>query len=237
MYYILILTHKLNLSKVKEKHWLKNIKIPYLIVYGDDSIDDDYIYNKNEKLLIVKTPDTYEYLTLKLACAYKAVLNIPEIDITGLFKVDDDVVVNLNELYNYIEMPVQEDYSGHVYRIKDKAPCSHHQSKVRDKLLKNITFAFELSHICYGPMYYLSKRALQTIVGKFSYHNFSIYSTDMFEDYTFANILKRSNIHPVCMKMYTDDLDQFTRYNFISFHDADHSRNLLQIDQTVNKIN
>jgi hypothetical protein len=234
-YYILLLTYKTNLSKIKDKHWLKNVKLPYIIVYGDETIQDDYLYKKDENILIVKTPDTYEYITLKLACAYKALLNMPQTNnLKGLFKIDDDVVVNINRLHHFISLPIKHDYVGHTYLIKDKTLCSHHQTKVKDKCLKNITFTFNLSEICYGPMYYLSKYALQTIVGKFSYHNFSTYSTDIFEDYTFGNILKKSNINPICMEMYTDDLNHFSIYNFIAFHDFDHSKNIINIDKIIN---
>lgn len=238
MYCILLLTHKNNLKQVKCKYWLKKSKLPYIILYGDESIEDDYYYNKDENILIVKCPDTYEYLTLKLACAYKAILHMPETsNIKGIFKVDDDIVVNLNELYNYIDSIKNEnDYIGHVYRIsKDNILCSHHQSKVSNKLLKNLTFKLNALDLCYGPMYFVSKRALQIIVSKFSYHNFSIYSTDIFEDYTFAKLLKKSNIYPVCTKMYTDNFDHFIKYKFISFHDFDHTKNILDIDKSVNR--
>jgi hypothetical protein len=234
MYYILLLTHKNNLKKVKDKYWLKEVNLPYIILYGDESIEHDYHYNKDENTLIVKCPDTYEYITLKLACAYKAILNISETsNITGIFKIDDDVVVNLKELYNYIDTFDKNDYVGHAHRT-NKTICSHHQSKVSNNLLKNLTFTLQALDFCYGPMYFLSKKALQNIVGKFSYHNFSIYSTDIFEDYTFANLLKKSDIYPKCIKMYTDHLDQFTKYNFISFHDIDHTKDILDIDKSIN---
>lgn len=237
MYYILLLTHKNNLKQVRDKHWLKEVKLPYIILYGDESIENDYHYNKDENTLIVKCPDTYEYLTLKLACAYKALLHMPETsDITGVFKIDDDVVVNLKELYNNIDTFNKNDYVGLAYRCNDTI-CSHHQSKVSNKLLKNLTFSLQALDFCYGPMYFLSKRSLQNIVSKFSYHNFSIYSTDIFEDYTFATLLKKSGIHPICIKMYTDHLDEFTKCNFISFHDADHTKDILDIDKSINKIN
>lgn len=240
MYYILLLTHKNNLKQVKEKSWLQKVKLPYIILYGDPTIEYDYQYNKDENILIVKCPDTYEYLTLKLACAYKAILNMPETsNITGLFKIDDDIVVNLEELYNYINKSIfsKYDYIGHAFRINESSvQCSHHKSKVSDSLLKNIIFILKKLDFCYGPMYFLSKRSLQIIVGKFSYHNFSIYSTDIFEDYTFGNILKNSNIYPLCLKMYTDNLDQFTKDRFISFHDNDHTKNLLDIDKLINSI-
>jgi hypothetical protein len=236
MYYILLLTHKNNLNHVKDKNWLKKIKLPYIILYGDPTIEHDYNYNKHENTLIVKCPDTYEYLTLKLACAYKAILNMPETsNITGLFKIDDDVVVNLKELYSYIDTSIEYDYIGHSHTVNDGVPCSHHQSKVSNVLLKSLTFTLKGSRFCYGPMYFLSKRALQIIVGKFSYHNFSIYSTDIFEDYTFGNLLKKSEIIPVCIKMYTDHLDQFTKYNFISFHDSNHQYNILDMDKSINR--
>lgn len=235
MYYILLLTHKNNLQHVKNKYWLKKVKLPYIILYGDESIEDDYHYNKYENILIVKCPDTYEYLTLKLACAYKAILNMPETsNITGIFKVDDDIVINIKELHNYIDKSIKHDYTGHVYRTI-KTLCSHHQSKVSNKLLKNLTFSLNALDFCYGPMYFLSKKALQIIVSKFSYHNFSIYSTDIFEDYTFGNLLNKSSIYPFCMKMYTNHLEEFTKYNFISFHDADHTKDILDIDKSINE--
>jgi hypothetical protein len=235
MYYILLLTHKNNLKQVRDKNWLKKVKLPYIILYGDPTIEDDYHYNKDENTLIVKCPDTYEYLTLKLACAYKAILHMPETsNITGIFKIDDDVVVNLKELYNYIDTSNKNDYVGHSHRT-DKILCSHHQSKVSNNLLKNLTFTLKALDFCYGPMYFLSKKALNIIVGKFSYHNFSIYSTDIFEDYTFATLLKKSDIYPDCIKMYTDHLDQFTKYNFISFHDIDHKMDIGGIDKSINR--
>lgn len=237
MYYILLLTHKNNLKQVKEKYWLKKINLPYIILYGDPNIEYDYQYNKDENILIVKCPDTYEYLTLKLACAYKTILNISEIsNITGLFKIDDDIVVNLEEFYNYINTNIfsKYDYIGHSYTIKNGVLCSHHQSKVSDSLLKNITFTLKDLRFCYGPMYFLNKKSLQIIVSKFSYHNFSIYSTDIFEDYTFGTILKNSKIYPLCIKMYTNDLHQFTKDNFISFHDNDRTNDILNIDKVIN---
>lgn len=236
MYLILLLTHKQNLQKIQDKLWLQRVNLPYVIVYGDESIDDDYIYNKATNHLVIKCPDTYEYLTLKLACAYKCIVTIPEMhNIQGVFKIDDDVVVNVQELQDYIKSPIPDDYTGHAHLIERNTACTHHKSKVHDRLLKAITFTLNYSKICYGPMYFLSRRALQTIVSKFSYHNFSIYSTDIFEDYTFGNILQRSGIDPVCMKMYTDHLDQFTEYRFIAFHDYDHTKDITQIDRSVNR--
>lgn len=235
MYLVLILTHKRNLSNVHTKHWLQRVNVPYVIVYGDTTIEHDFLYNTSKSELVVKCPDTYEYLTLKLACAYKWIVTVPEMqDVQGVFKVDDDVVVNVHELHNLIETPIVDDYSGHVHLINESSQCSHHQSKVTDPHLKTITFSLQLSKICYGPMYYLSRRALQAVVSKFSYQNFSIYSTQLFEDYTFGNLLKRSGIEPVCIRMYTDHLEQFVPYNFIAFHDQDHTQPIDQIDRSIN---
>jgi hypothetical protein len=77
-----------------------------------------------------------------------------------------------------------------VLEIYKDTLCSHHKTKVSSQNLKSITFNLKKGLMCHGAMYYLSKRALNIIVSKFSYHNFNICSTDLFEDYTFANILK-----------------------------------------------
>jgi hypothetical protein len=237
MYLILLVTHKNNLKRVNEsnKKWLDNIQIPYIIVYGDPGIKDDY-YIQDNHTLVVKCPDTYEYLTLKLACAYKFIATSELTkNIRGIFKVDDDVLINIKQFKKYISKTIQEDYVGHAYKIQKDSPCSHHQKKVNDSLLKSITFNLNESIICYGPMYYLSKRALNVIVSKFSYHLFSIYSTEIFEDYTFGNVLKDSGINATCMKMFTDNLDQFQKdIGFISFHDYDHSQDLNNLNKSVN---
>jgi hypothetical protein len=236
MYLILLVTHQGNLKRVSEINvkWLNRCNIPYIIVYGDPNIKNDY-YIQDNFTLVVKCPDTYEYLTLKLACAYKFIATSESTkNVQGIFKVDDDVLINVKLFQNYISKSIQDDYSGHAYEIQKNCPCSHHQTKVSDSRLKSITFSLKDSIICYGPMYYLSRRSLNTIVSKFSYHNFSIYSTDMFEDYTFGNILKDSGIKPNCMKMFTDKLDQFENMSFIAFHDFDHTKDLNDLNKITN---
>lgn len=236
MYLVLLLTYKDNLINVYKKGWLKKLKIPYLILYGDQSIKDDYLYKPEENELVVKCPDTYEYITLKLACAYKFIVSAPEMNgVDGIFKVDDDIVINLDELNKYIYEPIVDDYTGHLFLINENTKCDHHKNKTSDNALNNITFNFKLSYVCYGPMYYLSKRSLKTIVSKFSYHNFKIYSTEIFEDYTFANILADAGIKPKCIPMYTDELDQFkSKLGFIAFHDNDHKKDIINIDKLIN---
>jgi hypothetical protein len=236
MYLILILTHKNNLTNVYKKEWLKKLRNPYLILYGDNNIENDYLYKSEKNELVVKCPDTYEYITLKLACAYKFIVTEPEMnEINGIFKVDDDVVLNIDEFVKYTSDEIKDDYTGHLHLINENTKCEHHKNKVMTKALNDIVFNFKLSYVCYGPMYYLSKRALMIIVSKFSYHNFNIYSTQLFEDYTFANILADSNIKPKCIPMYTDHLDQFTsNLGFIAFHDSDHTKDILNIDNLIN---
>jgi hypothetical protein len=240
MYLVLLLTHKQNIEKVRQKDWLKKCGLPYLILYGDKSIEEDYLYIKDTNTLIVKCPDTYEYLTLKLACAYKFIVTAPEmLHINGVFKVDDDVVVNCDRLKNLIKSYIHQDYVGHVYRIFQDTHCNHHITKTKDRSLQTITFKLNACDICYGPMYFLSRRALLIIVSKFSYHNFNIYSTEMYEDYTFGNILRKCNIAPVCIPMYTDNLLEFENktFSFIAFHDNDHTQDLKTIDKNTNLLN
>ncbi|NBP13215.1 hypothetical protein EBU95_02325 [bacterium] len=235
MYLVLLLTHKQNLKEVLKNKgvWLEKTGTEYLILYGDTQLGDDYHYDATHKVLAVKCPDTYEYLTLKLACAYKFIVTSPyTTDVQGVFKVDDDVFVNVDELRLFIGSGgTKDDYVGHVYKVSDTL-CSHHHHKVSDANLNDVVFKFRKCLVCYGPMYYLSRRSLNQIVSKFSYQNFCVYSTQLFEDYTFANILFRSGITPVTTKMYTDNLDEFFKLKFIAFHDADHKHDLKDIVTT-----
>lgn len=238
MYLVLLLTHKQNLLKVLDNKsvWLEKTGMEYLILYGDTQLDDDYHYDTTNKVLAVKCPDTYEYLTLKLACAYKFIVTSPyTTDVQGVFKVDDDVFVNVDELHMFIASNgTKDDYVGHVYRVNDTL-CSHHHRKVSNTYLNDVVFKFKKSLVCYGPMYYLSRRSLNQIVSKFSYQNFCVCSTQLFEDYTFANILHRSGITPVTTKMYTNSLDEFINMKFVAFHDADHIHDLKDIQKDIQK--
>jgi hypothetical protein len=165
MYLILLLTHKGNLQKVNEtnRYWLNECGIPYIILYGDPNIKDDY-YVKDKHTLVVKCPDTYEYLTLKLACAYKFIATSESTkNIQGIFKVDDDVLINIKNFKSYISKTIQDDYAGHAYQIAKDCPCSHHQTKTHNSALQSITFRLKECIICYGAMYYLSRKSLNII--------------------------------------------------------------------------
>ena len=225
MHLILLLTYKENLQKVLDTKniWLEKTGLPYVILYGDQNIDEDYYYDNEKKLLVVKCPDTYEYITLKLACAYKFIITAKEMThIKGVFKVDDDVFVNISKLKEFIvENNNIYDYIGSVYELNNTL-CSHHHNKVKNKNLDKIVFKINQCKICFGPMYYLSRRALYEIINKFSFQNFNIYSTQLFEDYTFGNILLKNGITPIKAKMFTNDVNDFINKGYVAFHDADH---------------
>jgi hypothetical protein len=228
MYLILLLTYKKNLQKVfgNKNVWLEKTGLPYLILCGDETINEDYSYDNEKKILMVKCPDTYEYITLKLACAYKFIITSKEMmHIKGMFKVDDDVFVNVSKLNEFIKenekIQDKNDYIGRVYKI-GSVLCNHHHKKVKNINLNDIVFRLKECYICFGPMYYLSRRALCEIINKFSFQNFNIYSTQLFEDYTFGNILLKTGILPIKSKMFTDDVREFINSGFVAFHDANH---------------
>jgi hypothetical protein len=56
----------------------------------------------------------------------------------------------------------------------------------------------------------------------------------MFEDYTFGNLLKESGINAICMRMFSDKLDQFKTMGFIAFHDDNHTHDLLSLHKAIN---
>lgn len=237
MHLILLLTHKQNLQKVIDNKniWLEKTKLPYIILYGDENISEDYHYNNKNKTLVVKCPDTYEYITLKLACAYKFIITSKEMThIKGIFKVDDDVFINVSKLNEFIiENNNTYDYIGSVYKINNTF-CSHHHKKVKNKNLDEIIFKFNECHICFGSIYYLSRLSLSEIVNKFSFQNFNIYSTQLFEDYTFGNILFKSGITPINAKMFTNDPRNFINKGYVAFHDVDHTYDMKTFQNKIN---
>jgi hypothetical protein len=73
--------------------WLK--KIPSSLIYyhviGDETLESDFKFNEEERILWVKTPDDYNSLPKKVIAAYNAV-NI-SFNYKYILKTDDDQIL------------------------------------------------------------------------------------------------------------------------------------------------
>jgi len=168
--------HKSNLQK---ETWLKELptSLPYYHVIGNPDLPSNFIFDENERILYVKTPDDYNSLPQKVICAYEAFYKI--YDFKYIFKTDDDQnLINkhffsilMNKLINNKE---KYNYGGHICNIVNDQISNYyiqHDCLPRDILMKKGTY-------CNGRFYFLSKESIADLLTKKEF-----FYKEYFEDY------------------------------------------------------
>jgi hypothetical protein len=187
------------------------------IMYGDENIDADYKIT-DEKYLVLKVNDTYDFLMDKTLALLKTInLLFPESK--GMFKCDDDVVVNIKHINTFIQLlsisPI--DYAGHcVVRTKEYNTWSRKNNY--DK------YPVEECSYCGGPLYFLSKKSLDCFQSDRSLIK-KIYYEDMLVGYH----LNKHNIFPDAKyNLYSDYISASPK---ISYHNQKHFEELYVVIQ------
>jgi len=146
---------------------LKN-KMPHIyIVYGDPSLTEPYKVLDN-KYLVLSCSDDYHCLSFKTHALFQAMLELhPEM--TGMFKCDDDMIpsyAQFREMMTLIE-DKKIDYLGR----KGSTP-GRKQALTKKMATKDLLVDIPPCEYAYGPLYYLSKKALQLLNGPKVYNYF-----------------------------------------------------------------
>lgn len=220
---LLVVTHKPNIHRIPllQQTYLNKLHVPHIAVYGDD-MRNTCFFDERTRVLIVPCPDSYEFLTVKLAHAYRWILSQPGLADRGILKVDDDVFLRPTAFNEYWQQ-TKHDYEGVIHSMKGAVFSRHHFRKTRNKWLDNIVFCLDAIDYCTGPAYYLSKRALQGIVESFDQTEYNVYSYQLFEDYTFGKLLAELHIRPAGRPLFTENVTEFVHDNAcIGFHDKLH---------------
>jgi hypothetical protein len=110
--------------------------------------------------VLLNCEDDYDNLSFKTLCLLRYVYDN---NYTGVLKCDDDIFPNLQMLREFIQMPNKGDYMGNVVTIKNEYLSVSHIGK--SKNVKTPLKIPECSY-CTGPLYYLSNRAITTIINK-----------------------------------------------------------------------
>jgi len=162
-------------ADLQRNTWLKMLpkEIVFYHVLGNPSLPQDFVFNEEERTLIVKTPDDYNSLPKKVIAAYDAVFKTFEFPY--IFKTDDDQDLVqpkfLDTLIGLLNPPkVKEQVQAQAETTKK--PKSHYGGHVvdvpRPYLSKYHTIHPELpAHLpvyatkyCSGRFYFLSYEAV-----------------------------------------------------------------------------
>jgi len=203
----------------QKKTWLKKIPsfLKYYHVIGDEELKHEHVFDNENSILWVKTPDDYNSLPKKVIAAYEAVYKTHNFQY--IFKTDDDQILVNNKFLNVI-----------MHLVKNKTPTLHyggftvtinsaHLSKyhiIHPELPKNLPLY--PTKYCSGRFYFLSKDAIQYLINKKE-----MIMKEYFEDYAMGFYLdekyKTNMLHIATNNYFTDielsDFPQLVKENKI----------------------
>jgi hypothetical protein len=166
-------------ANIQRTTWLKTIPsyLKYYHVIGDESLECDFLFDDDKRVLWVKTPDDYNSLPKKVIQSYYALCKT--FDFKYIFKTDDDQNLIKPNFFNTIsnivlnKRPITH-YGGFIVDVPFSHLSQYH--KIHPELPENIPVY--ATRYCNGRFYFLSKEAIQDLLTKSE-----LIKKEYFEDY------------------------------------------------------
>jgi len=168
-------------SEVQKKGWLKFLPsdLIYFHVLGDEDLATDFLFNEEEHILWVKTPDDYISLPKKVISAYKAVAE--RYNYKYVFKTDDDQELQRPNFFDVIRKLILlkgggVHYGGHVIDVVKPYKSKYyllHAELPTDIIIQKTKY-------CSGRFYFLSREAVDYLIK----YKFEAISACCLEDYS-----------------------------------------------------
>lgn len=151
----------------QKQTWLKTIP-NYLLFYhviGDETLDSEYKFDNETKILWVRVSDDYNSLPNKVITAYKAVFET--FNFKYLFKTDDDQILLNKKFFETLVGIINKSsprlhYGGFIVDIKQNHLSQYH--KIHPELPEYLPI-LETKY-CSGRFYFLSKLAILNLLSK-----------------------------------------------------------------------
>lgn len=140
--------------------------IIYVKFIGDPTIETEYMYDKNNNLLILKCKDDYLNLPHKVYCFFKAIRQLFP-GVTNVIKMDDDVKVDLPNLHNLMVRYKDVPYAGRYVCIGPLLSTWLHQKTevcLEFCELGTIPVYLHRQQYCAGCIYFLNINSIDIII-------------------------------------------------------------------------
>ncbi len=199
----------MNCKKYKHKAlyqkqtWLKSLPdVTYFHVIGDEQLETDYKFSKEDNILFVKTKDDYNSLPNKVISAYNAIYKTYSFDY--IFKTDDDQRLTdtsyLQTLYKQLmSSPIKIHYGGNVVDVKNPHISTYHN--FHPELPRNLLV--RSGKFCSGRFYFLSRSAALNLIQRSN-----VFKNEHLEDYAVGQYLsapyKQHMIHLQINRLFVD---------------------------------
>jgi hypothetical protein len=201
-------------------------------VLGNPNINTEYVLIKNT--LLIKCPDSYIHLLIKVVKAFEIINNLYDIQ-EGILRVGDDLHINETKLVNFINNNKNNlNYIGHevdlkkIYNNQTKYQnlfmydyYKSHQEDFNNNLhslqkysvndIFNMNYVPVVSYVG-GVIYYISKKSINILVKHLQNINYDIFKSNetdgypyIIEDIAVGYILNKNNIFPINLPLYSDN--------------------------------
>lgn len=191
----------------QKRTWLKTIP-PYLKYYhviGDETLDSEYKFDDENKILWIKVPDDYNSLPKKVISAYEAIYNT--FNFKYLFKTDDDQILVKPQFFTTIQNlltnnNINSHYGGHIVNINNHNSIYHN---IHPELPPNLPLY--KTQYSSGRFYFLSKDAITHLISKKQF-----IMKEYFEDYAIGFHLDKKfkiNMIPITTDKIFIDIEKF----------------------------
>ena len=206
-----------NKAFIQKNTWLKTIPsyLKYYHVVGDAFLSEEFIFDNDNQILWVKTPDDYNSLPKKVIASYEAVNKT--FDYKFILKTDDDQMLTKPNFFNTItklitnKRPVSH-YGGFIVDVESAYLSQYH--KIHPEL--PVYLPVHVTKYCNGRFYFLSKEAIEHLITK--KHNIK---NEFLEDYAIGFNLnekyKKDMLNILTNKIFIDiDMSDYKDELFIS---------------------
>jgi hypothetical protein len=173
-------------AKIQKEKWLKHLPsfLIYYHVIGVPSLDTEYIFSENERLLYVRVEDDYNSLPQKVIAAYNAIYK--KYVFQYIFKTDDDQEVLNNRFFDMVKTLIEKNtkekhhYGGQIVEVLQPHYSKYHY--IHNELPANLPIL--PTKYCSGRFYFLSFDAVKDLLNKIT-----LFIDEYFEDYAIGSHL------------------------------------------------
>lgn len=194
-------------AEYQKKTWLKLIPdfLKYYHVIGEETLEDEYKFDDENKILYVKNKDDYNSLPHKVITSYKAILN--NYKFKYIFKTDDDQILVNNKFLGVISNILtsknpKTHYGGFIVDVT--TPHISMYYRYHPELPKNLLI--QKTKYCSGRFYFLSYESVKYLMNKKE-----LISNEYLEDYAigyYLNEYLKKNIFHISTNQYFTDIEK-----------------------------
>jgi hypothetical protein len=151
----------------QKRTWLRSIPsyLKYYHVVGDETLETNFKFDDENRILWVKVADDYNSLPNKVITAYEAVYET--FNFKYLFKTDDDQILVKPKFFDTITNLIKNmipppHYGGYIVDVKQ--PYLSQYNRIHPELPKELPLY--VTKYCSGRFYFLSRSAISSLINK-----------------------------------------------------------------------